>query len=155
MSRALGAWAAVALSWGAPGTARADDAPARQPTPYVVTADAILEPLDGRRGDPVLGQALIGERHRSLCILCHTLPSGVAALQGTLAPGLAGIGSRLDEGQIRLRIVDMKRLNPDSIMPAYYALREGIRTASAWQGKPVLAAAEIEHLVAYLVTLKE
>lgn len=134
---------------------RADDAAGQELAPYVVTEDAIPEPLAGLRGDAALGQALIGERHHSLCILCHALPSGAAQLQGTLAPSLAGIGSRLSEGQIRLRLVDMKRLNPESIMPAYYALREGFRTAPAWQGKPVLGAAEIEHLVAYLVTLKE
>lgn len=150
-----GAWAAVALSCGQPGTARADDMAGQELAPYVVSGDAILEPLAGRRGDPALGQALIWERHRSLCILCHALPSGAAQLQGTLAPSLAGIGSRLDEGQIRLRIVDMKRLNPESLMPTYHSLRAGQRIAPAWQGKPVLGAAEIEHLVAYLVTLKE
>lgn len=134
---------------------RADDAAGQELAPYVVTGDAIPEPLAGLRGDVALGQALIGERHRSLCILCHALPSGAARLQGTLAPSLAGIGSRLSGGQIRLRLVDMKRLNPQSIMPTYYALRDGFRVAPAWQGKPVLGAAEIEHLVAYLVTLKE
>lgn len=123
--------------------------------PYVVVEDAIPQPLAGRRGDPALGRELIGARHQSLCVLCHALPSGAAQLQGTLAPDLAGIGARLSEGQIRLRIVDMKRVNPESIMPAYHALRPGARTAPGWQGRPVLGAAEIEHLVAYLVTLKE
>ncbi|MBS9478476.1 sulfur oxidation c-type cytochrome SoxX [Ancylobacter radicis] len=150
-----GASAAAALLMGIPGTARADDTPVRPLAPYVVTADAINEPLAGQRGDPARGQVLLSERHRSLCILCHALPSGAAPLQGTLAPSLAGIGARLSEGQIRLRIVDMKRLNPSSIMPAYYSLYSGARTAPAWQDKPVLEAAEIEHLVAYLVTLKE
>ncbi|HEY9212852.1 MAG TPA: sulfur oxidation c-type cytochrome SoxX [Ancylobacter sp.] len=156
MKRALaGAWAAAALLLGTPGTARADDIAVSVLAPYAVTADAINEPLAGHRGDPARGQVLLGERHRSLCILCHALPSGAAQLQGTLAPSLAGIGSRLSEGQIRLRLVDMKRLNPESIMPAYYSLHTGARTAQAWQNKPVLEAAEIEHLVAYLVTLKE
>lgn len=152
----MAAWFALVALLPAP--ARADEAAemgAPGLAPYVVVGDAIPQPLAGRRGEPALGQALIGERHRSLCILCHALPSGAAQLQGTLAPDLAGIGARLTEGQIRLRIVDMKRLNPESIMPAYHALRPGPRTAPAWQGKPVLGAADIEHLVAYLVTLKE
>ncbi|WP_428031434.1 sulfur oxidation c-type cytochrome SoxX [Ancylobacter sp.] len=150
-------WAGVAVAFiSMPmAAARAGTLAGAEPAPYVIDGDAILEPLDGRRGDAAVGQQLIGERHRSLCILCHAVPEGAAQLQGTLAPGLAGIGSRLSEGQIRLRIVDMKRLNPASIMPAYHALRPGVRTAQAWQGKPVLGAAEIEHLVAYLVTLKE
>ncbi|TCK28133.1 sulfur-oxidizing protein SoxX [Ancylobacter aquaticus] len=162
MSTALAlAWSTLALVAGVSGHARAQEglgqesATNRQVVPYVVTDDAITEPLAVQRGDPALGEALIGERHRSLCILCHALPSGVERLQGTLAPSLAGIGSRLSEGQIRLRIVDMKRLNPESIMPTYHALPASARIAPGWQGKPVLGAAEIEHLVAYLVTLKE
>ncbi|WP_018390809.1 sulfur oxidation c-type cytochrome SoxX [Ancylobacter sp. FA202] len=146
--------AALALACGGTGNAARAEEPAG-PERYVVTGDAIIEPLAGRRGDAALGQALIGERHRSLCILCHAVPGGAAQLQGTLAPSLTGIGSRLDEGQIRLRIVDMKRLNPESLMPTYHAPPDGARIAPAWQGKPVLGAAEIEHLVAYLVTLKE
>ncbi|MDR6952523.1 sulfur-oxidizing protein SoxX [Ancylobacter sp. 3268] len=149
-----GLCAAFALV-GGQAPACADNAAAQELAPYVISDDAIVEPLAGRRGDPGGGQALLAERHRSLCILCHAAPAVPAPLQGTLAPSLAGIGSRLDAGQIRLRIVDMKRLNPDSLMPAYYTVREGTRVAPAWRGKPLLEAAEIEHLVAYLVTLKE
>ena len=155
MRRAIAGALAAVLVGGLPGTALAEDMAGRELAPYVVTGDAILDSLAGQRGDPALGEMLIAERQRSLCILCHALPSGAAQLQGTLAPSLAGIGSRLSEGQLRLRIVDMKWLNPKSIMPAYYSRRAGARTAQAWQNKPVLEATEIEHLVAYLVTLKE
>lgn len=123
--------------------------------PYVIVEDAIAAPLAGRRGDPAEGRKLLGERQRSLCILCHAAPSVPEPFRGTLAPSLDGIGSRLSEGQIRLRLIDMKRLNPDSLMPSYYVVREGVRVAPAWRGKPLLEASEIEHLVAYLVTLKE
>ncbi|MCJ8142183.1 sulfur oxidation c-type cytochrome SoxX [Ancylobacter sp. A5.8] len=152
---AVGACAALALVCGQQGLVRAEDRITRELASYIVSDDAIDGPLAGQRGDPALGQALIAERHRSLCILCHGAPSIAVPLQGTLAPSLAGIGSRLSEAQIRLRIVDMKRLNPDSLMPSYYVVREGVRVAPDWQGKPLLEAAEIEHLVAYLVTLKE
>lgn len=154
MRRAL-AGAALALSGVAGDAVRADAQKGAERVPYVVTDDGIREPLGGQRGDPAMGQALIAERHRSLCILCHAVPGGAMPLQGTLAPSLAGVGARLDEGQIRLRIVDMKRLNPESIMPSYHARATGARIAPAWQDKPVLGAAEIENLVAYLVTLKE
>jgi L-cysteine S-thiosulfotransferase len=124
--------------------------------PYTVEGDAIAAPLTGQAGDAGRGAALIGDRQRSLCVLCHTGPFGNPHLQGNLSPDLAGIGSRLTEAQIRLRVVDMKRLNPDSIMPSYYRVDDGDRrVAAAWRGKPVLAADEIEDLVAYLVTLKD
>jgi sulfur-oxidizing protein SoxX len=51
----------------------------------------------------------------------------------------------------------MKRLNPQSIMPAYYAavVGSGARVAINWRDKPILNAAEIEDLVAYLQTLQQ
>jgi L-cysteine S-thiosulfotransferase len=133
------------------GTGRADDAV----RPYIVEGDAVAVPLGGERGDAARGAVLIADRQRSLCVLCHTGPFGDAHLQGDLGPNLSGIGSRLSEGQIRLRVVDMKALNPDSIMPAYHRPSTAERVGAAWRGKPVLGAGEVEDLVAYLATLKE
>jgi sulfur-oxidizing protein SoxX len=125
--------------------------------PYTVQGDAIPMPLTGRPGDPARGAALIADRHKSLCVLCHPGPFPDPHLQGNLSPDLSGVGARLTEGQIRLRIVDMKRINPATIMPSYYRVDadEGRRVAASWRGKPVLTAEEIEDLVAYLATLKD
>ncbi|MFC7398499.1 sulfur oxidation c-type cytochrome SoxX [Chelatococcus sp. GCM10030263] len=122
---------------------------------YAVTGDAIRLSLTGRPGDAERGRSLVMDRHKSLCLLCHSGPFPEPHAQGTLAPSLAGVGGRLSEGQIRLRVVDMKRLDPDSIMPAYYRVDGGERVGEAWRGRPVLAADEIEDIVAFLVTLKE
>lgn len=122
---------------------------------YAVEGDTIALPLAGAQGNVANGARLMGERQRSLCVLCHSGPFPNPHLQGTLAPNLGGVGARLSEGQIRLRIVDMKHLNPESIMPAYYSLAAGERVAGAWRSKPALEAGEIEDLVAYLVTLKD
>ncbi|MGO4129773.1 sulfur oxidation c-type cytochrome SoxX [Inquilinus sp. YAF38] len=123
--------------------------------PYAVKGDAIPQSLTGRPGDPARGQALMQDRQRSLCSLCHAGPFTPAHQQGTLAPDLQGIGARLSEGQLRLRVVDIKRLVPDSIMPSYARTEGFARVATAWQGKPVLTAAEIEDVIAYLATLRE
>lgn len=123
---------------------------------YVVTGDAIMEPLVHGKGDPARGAALMSDRHRSLCTLCHSGPFPDPHLHGTLAPDLTGVGARLSEGQIRLRVVDMKRLAPNTIMPSYYRTsdEEGRRVAAGWRGKPILTGADIEDIIAYLVTLK-
>ncbi|KXF74951.1 sulfur oxidation c-type cytochrome SoxX [Paramesorhizobium deserti] len=123
---------------------------------YAVEGDAIMQPLTGERGDPERGAALLSDRHRSLCTLCHSGPFPDPHLHGTLAPDLTGVGERLSEGQIRLRVVDMGRLVPNTIMPSYYrvAYEEGQRVSAAWRGKPILTGADIEDIVAYLVTLK-
>jgi sulfur-oxidizing protein SoxX len=123
--------------------------------PYVVEGDAIPRPLTGQAGDPARGQALMEDRQRSLCSLCHAGPFAPSHQQGTLAPDLQGIGARLGEGQLRLRVVDMKRLVPDSIMPSYVRTEGFERVATAWQGRPVLTAEEIEDVIAYLATLRD
>ncbi|MBW8729067.1 MAG: sulfur oxidation c-type cytochrome SoxX [Inquilinus limosus] len=123
--------------------------------PAGVEGDVIPRPLTGQPGDPARGLALMQDRQRSLCSLCHAGPFAPPHQQGTLAPDLRGIGARLDEGRLRLRVVDMKRLVPDSIMPSYTRTEGFERVATAWQGKPVLTAAEIEDVIAYLATLRE
>jgi len=122
---------------------------------YEVTGDAIERPLTGRPADAARGESLVADRRRSLCLLCHAGPLPEPHAQGTLAPDLRGVGARLSEGQLRLRVVDMRRVVPTSIMPSYYRLDGLERVAEPWQGKPVLTAEEIEDVVAFLATLKE
>lgn len=122
---------------------------------YRVDGDTIERPLTGRPGDAARGEALLADRRTSLCLLCHAGPFPEPYAQGTLAPDLRGVGARLSEGQLRLRVVDMRRIAPSSIMPSYYRIDGLTRVGSAWQGKPVLTAEEIEDVVAFLVTLKE
>lgn len=122
--------------------------------PYVVEGDAINRSLTGQPGDPARGEALVKDRRRGLCLLCHSGPYATHE-QGTLAPDLTGVGSRLTEGQLRLRLVDIKRLNPESLMPAFYRVEGLSRVGESWAGQPVLTAAEIEDVVAYLATLRE
>jgi sulfur-oxidizing protein SoxX len=76
-------------------------------------------------------------------------------LQGNLAPSLAGAGRRWSEGQLRLRIVDSSRINPTTIMPAYHRTEGLVRVALAWRGKPILSPAQIEDVVAFLMTLRD
>src|SRR5215813_13115034 len=78
--------------------------------PYTVEGDAIPAPLTGAKGDATRGRAIVGNRQVGLCLLCHTGPFPEERFQGTLAPNLSGAGNRWSEGQLRLRIVDSRRL---------------------------------------------
>ncbi|MCX2864496.1 sulfur oxidation c-type cytochrome SoxX [Paucibacter sp. PLA-PC-4] len=119
------------------------------------TADVIPEPLQGLQGDAQRGRAIVASRQTGLCLLCHNAPIPEERFQGTLAPSLAGAGARLSIGQLRLRIVDSQRVNPDSIMPAYHRLDGLNQVGRDWRGKPVLDAQQVEDVVAYLHTLKD
>ncbi len=130
---------ALVLCWG--GAAQGDD--------------TIPQSLTGTRGDPARGRAIVASRQVGLCLLCHSGPFPEERLQGDLAPPLAGAGSRLSEGQLRLRIVDSGRVNPATIMPAYHRTDGLVRVAPAWRGKPILTAEQIEDVVAFLTTLTD
>lgn len=121
---------------------------------HALSNDDMPAPLTGARGDPVRGRAIIANRQAGLCLLCHSGPFPEERFQGGIGPDLNGIGARLSEGQIRLRVVDPGSLNPATIMPAYFRTEGLARVAPAWRGKPVLTAEQIEDVVAYLATLK-
>jgi sulfur-oxidizing protein SoxX len=122
-------------------------------TPYRVEGDAIRERLLPAAGDAARGKAVVIARD-SNCLLCHAVPDAGVRAMGNIGPPLAGVGARLNEGQLRLRIVDSMRLNRDTIMPSYYRVDGLNMVAEAWRGKPVLSAQQVEDTVAYLLTLR-
>ena len=123
--------------------------------PYEIVGDAIPQSLTGGKGDPLRGRAIVVNRQAGLCLLCHTGPFAEERLPGSIAPDLAGVGTRLTVGQLRLRIVDASRVNPNTIMPPYYRTQGLNRVAPAFAGKPILSAEQIEDVVAFLAKLKE
>jgi len=118
------------------------------------SSDDIRASLSGARGDAARGRAIVVNRQLGLCLLCHSGPFPEERFQGNIGPDLNGIGARLSEGQIRLRVADPGRLNPATIMPAYFRSEGLTRVARAFQGKTVLTAEQIEDVVAFLTTLK-
>ena len=122
---------------------------------YAVVDGAIPVPLTGAPGDPARGRAVVATRQVGLCLLCHSGPFPEERFQGDIGPDLRGVGARLSEGEIRLRLVDSRRINPASIMPSYYQTEGLNRVAPAMRGKPVLTAEKIEDVVAFLKTLRD
>ncbi|WP_245524314.1 sulfur oxidation c-type cytochrome SoxX [Methylobacterium nonmethylotrophicum] len=120
--------------------------------PATIVDDGIPDPLEGRVGDAGRGAAIARDTRKGLCPLCHSGLGG-SAPAGDLGPDLSDVGARLSAGQLRLRLADGRALNPATLMPSYYRT-DGTRVASAWRGRPVLEAGEIEDVIAYLVTLK-
>jgi sulfur-oxidizing protein SoxX len=116
--------------------------------------DAIPASLTGAAGDSARGRAIVVDRQVGLCLLCHSGPFPEQRFMGDLAPDLRGVGARLSAGQIRLRIADSSRVNPATIMPAYFKTEGLQRVAPAFRGKTVLTAQQIEDVVAFLVMLK-
>jgi sulfur-oxidizing protein SoxX len=122
---------------------------------FEVSGDAIPAPLEGRKGDAVRGLAVILDRRTGNCLICHSLNVPDEAFQGEIGPPLDGVGGRLSAGQIRLRIADQSRLNPDTLMPPYYRVTDLVNVAPEYRGNPALDSQQIEDIVAYLSSLKE
>src|SRR5262249_59575313 len=115
-----------------------------QSPPYVVMQDGIPKTLAEQGGDAARGRAIVANRSVGLCLLCHSGPIPEERFQGNLAPSLAGAGTRWNESQLRLRIVDAASANPDTIMPPYFRT-EGLRNvAKPFAGKTILTAQQVE-----------
>jgi sulfur-oxidizing protein SoxX len=134
------------------GTAGRAEEPLR---PYTIVGDAIPASLTGAKGDAARGKAIVLNRQVGLCLLCHSGPFPEERFQGNMAPDLKGAGSRWSEGALRLRLVDARRLIPDTIMPPYYVVDGMNRVSPSFRGKPILTAEQIEDVVAFLATLKD
>ena len=121
---------------------------------YKIVGDGIPDSLTGTAGDAVKGRALVLDRSTT-CILCHSGPFPETRFQGDLAPDLKGSGTRWSASQLRLRLVDAARLNPETIMPSYYRTDGLVRVGRNFVGKPILTAAQIEDIVAFLAMLRD
>ena len=120
--------------------------------PYRVVDDGIPKPLTGQTGDATRGRTIVFDRQRGACLNCHAVPG--ARSPGDLGPDLAGVAARHKPPVLRLRLVDPRRLDRESRMPAFYALDGLTRVARAFEGKPLLQPQDIEDVLAFLATLK-
>ncbi len=122
---------------------------------YIIKDDSILNSRNDLTGDPYKGRELVRDRNKGNCLACHQLPIPEDAFHGTIGPSLHKISLRLTEAQIRLRVTDMKQINPISIMPGYFRSPEKItRISPLYENCTILSAQEVEDIVSYLVTLK-
>jgi sulfur-oxidizing protein SoxX len=139
-------------------TAQAASVMIRDPglVPYVIVDDAsIPTSLTGEAGDIKKGRALAISRKKGNCLACHSMPIPEKQFHGETAPSLYGVGNRLSEGELRLQLVNSKVTNEDTMMPSFYRTHGFNRPLKKFVGKSVLSAQEVEHIVAYLKTLKK
>lgn len=144
--RTVGRWLVSALCVGMPVGVAAQLA--------VFEGDAVPAPLSASPADATRGKAVFVQRERGHCILCHALPDPDVRFAGNVGPALAGVGVRLSAAQLRGRIVDPTRHDPDTAMPAYFRTGNLNRVARPYAGRTVLSAQDVEDVVAYLLTLR-
>jgi len=57
---------------------------------FVVKDDSIPLSLTGQPGDPARGRAIVVDRQKGLCLLCHSGPFPEQRFQGDIAPARLG-----------------------------------------------------------------
>ena len=119
-----------------------------------VVDGGIATALTEQPGDLMRGRDIASNRQVGMCQLCHQVPGSNDRFQGDVGTSLAGAGARWTVPQLRLRIVDSRRVNEDSVMPAYFKTDGLSRVAGAWRDRPMLNAQQVEDVVAWLSSLK-
>ncbi len=123
---------------------------------YQVVDDiSIPKSLTGQPGDAQRGREVAINRKLGNCLACHVMPIPEQPFHGETGPDLAGVADRYTEGELRLRVVDPKRINSATMMPAFYRADGLHRVSKNFMGKTILTAQEVEDVIAYLMTLKE
>lgn len=123
--------------------------------PCEIKNDGITNPIGGKIGDVQKGKKLVLALKKGNCTACHRLPIEGVESPGKIGPSLAGVAARYTVPQIRLRVVDEKTINPETIMPGYYRNPKLLHNVKKkFVGKTILTAQEIEDVVSYLATLK-
>lgn len=123
---------------------------------YKVANNAIPASLTGKPGDPANGRKIAIDRRKGNCLACHAI-SAIPEQQfhGNIGPALDGVGAIYSAAELRLRVVNPKVLNPDTMMPSFYRTTGFHRVQKKWQGKSIISAQEVEDVVAFLQTLKK
>ncbi len=126
------------------------------PDAIMMDADKGIEKsLTGKAGDIASGKKLFANRKKGNCLACHVnTDMKELPFHGEVGPELDGVAGRYSEGKLRAIVVNSKSVFEDSIMPSFYRLKNGVRTAKKFKGKTILSGQQVEDIVAYLVTLK-
>lgn len=118
--------------------------------------------LTGVPGDPENGKLIMVDRGKGNCIACHQVTSlEEFPFHGEVGPSLDGVSERWSEADLRGIVANAKMAFPETVMPSFYKTQGYFRPGDAYTGKageeplpPLLAAQEIEDVVAYLMTIK-
>jgi len=152
-SRLVAAFTAAAVTCMA-GTAFAG---VTSPDKVKIEDKKVKASLTGKDGNAADGRKWFANRKLGNCLACHVnkdMPD--KPFHGEIGPPIDGVAGRLSASELRAVLVNAKAVNgEDTIMPSFYRVKNGARTAKKFQGKTILSGQQVEDIIAYLLTLKE
>ncbi len=144
LATAFGVAVAGAISFGAQ---------AEEMASFEIVDGTIPQSLTGKAGDPDAGRKTVINRKKGNCLACHVMPIPEQQFHGEVAPPIMDAGDRFSEAELRMRMVDAKVIDEDTMMPSFYKTGQHM-VLKKFEGKTILSAQEVEDVVAYLMTLK-
>ncbi len=113
--------------------------------------------LTGQPGDPEVGRKTFADRGLGNCLACHAVSVLSNELfHGDVGPSLDGVAERWSPEEMRAILVNSKAVFGDqTIMPGFYTLEVGVNVDEKFVGKTILAAQDVEDVLAFLTTLKD
>ena len=133
----------------------APDARAQEAVSYAIVGLEIPEPLTDQPGNPGRGKQIVADAENVTCLICHVMPIAGQPDMGEIGPPLDGVGGRYTTGELRLRVVDPKAINPETIMPSYYRTEGLYQVYEPYVGRTIYTAQQVEDVVAYLASLTD
>jgi len=121
---------------------------------YKIVNSTIPASLTGKAGDPANGKKLAISRKKGNCLACHVMPIPEQQFHGEVGPDLSDVASYMTEAEMRMRVVDPKVINPDTIMPSFLKVPTN-RVLKKFQGKTIISDQDVEDIIAYMMTLKD
>lgn len=122
---------------------------------YRIVDGGIPEPLTDEPANYLRGELIVRDPTKASCLICHAMPIPDEPDPGNIGPDLAGVADRYTAAELRLRLVDSKLINPNTVMPAYYSLRNLNRVDPEYAGQTIYSPQDIEDVLAFLLTLTE
>ncbi|ALI54719.1 sulfur oxidation c-type cytochrome SoxX [Celeribacter marinus] len=133
------------------------------PTDVAFEDGAVALSLTGSAGNADEGRKIMTSKSSGNCVSCHSADAYAdVPFHGEVGPILDGAGSRWTQAELRGLVVNPKMMFEGTVMPAFYKVDGYTRPGDAYTGKaapadlpPLLTAAQVEDVVAYLMTLTD
>ncbi len=122
---------------------------------YALAVVGLLSEVAMAGTDAERGREVFLDRDLGHCVLCHRVAHLDIPFQGNIGPDLTGVADRMSIDAMREKVSDPTLSNPNSTMPGYYRTHGLEQVAREYRGRPVLTAAQLQDLLAYLATLKQ